>query len=253
MKRLIRSLRHVVAASLLVPALSANAAPIFFGPTSYFSTADIPAGFYASGSPTYLADMEANFPRNGFGLTDYLNGDALSGGLFSGGLRSGCFATNTNGCAGVSVDADDGAIDGLPFGYALSNAGVSFVEVRSGPLPTAFAMVLTGGNPFATFRFKAFDALNQFLGEVTYPGLSVSFTNVPTKTAGHRFVGVQYDQGIFRVEVDAATSIAFDHVQYGAMPTAALPPATVPEPETLTLSLAALGLMGLVKRSRRSV
>lgn len=251
MKRLKTSFRHAVAASLLVPALSATAAPaVFFGPTRYLSTADIPEGFYASGSPTYLADMEADFPRNGFGLTDYLNGDALSGGLFSPGLRNACF---TNGCRGMSVDADDGIINGLGHGHFLVQAGLSFVEVRNGPLPTAFGVVLTGGNAFATFSFKAFDALNQFLGEVTYPGLSVSFNNAPTETAGHRFVGVQYDQGIFRVEVDAATSIAFDHIQYGAMPTAALPPATVPEPETLALSLAALGLMGFVKRSKQLI
>lgn len=64
MKRLKTSFRHAVAASLLVPALTvntahaANANATFFGPSHYLSTADIPAGFYGSGSPTFLDNLE---------------------------------------------------------------------------------------------------------------------------------------------------------------------------------------------------
>ena len=58
----------IVAVSVLVVAVgSAHAAPIFFGPTPYLSSADIPAGFYAGGSPTALEDFEDGVIN--FGLT----------------------------------------------------------------------------------------------------------------------------------------------------------------------------------------
>lgn len=237
LQRMALALAGACACTLAAPAY---AAAVFFGPTAYHSTADIPVGFYASGSPTYLANMEANFVHVG----NYLNGDALSGGLFSGGIRSGCLTTNTNGCSQLSVDEDDGAIDGFGFGFALIQAGVSSVSVVSGPLPTAFGLVITGGNPFATVRFTAFDALDQLLGSVSYSGL-VLFQGV----AGQRFVGVQNDGGIQRVVVDAATSVAFDHVQYGAMPSTA--PSAVPEPATWALVLGAMGLLGFGRRQRQ--
>lgn len=230
LQRMALALAGACACTLAAPAY---AAAVFFGPTAYQSTADIPVGFYASGSPTYLANMEANVVHVG----NYLNGDALSGGLFSPGLRIGCLATSANGCGQLSVDEDDGAIDGFGYGFALVQAGESSVSVISGLLPTAFGLVITGGNPYATVSFKAFDALDQLLGSVSYPG-GVLFNGV----AGQRFVGVQYDGGIQRVVVDAATSVAFDHVQYGAMPSTA--PSTVPEPATWALVLGAMGLLG---------
>jgi hypothetical protein len=197
-----------------------------FGPTPYLSRLDIPVGFYASGSPTYLADMET---------------ESLSGGLSSPGLRGGCLPASTNGCSAISVDEDDGAIDGKAFGFVLLQAGESSVSVMSGPLPTSFGLAITSGNPFATVSFTAFDGLGTNLGSVSYSG-SVLFSS--PNTARARFVGVQFDGGIQRVVINAGPSIAFDHVQYGAMPSA------VPEPESYAMMLAGLGLIGLVARRR---
>jgi hypothetical protein len=88
----------------------------------------------------------------------------------------------------------------------------------------------------------AFDGQGKNLGSVSYSG-SVLFST--PNTARARFVGVQYAGGIQRVVVNAGPSVAFDHVQYGAMA------AAVPEPETYALMLAGLGMMGLVARRRR--
>lgn len=230
------ALALAAACMLATPAHAAEA--VFFGPTAYLSTDDIPLGFYANDTPTYLADMETAFGHAG----NYLNGNTLSGGLFSGGLRSGCLATSTNGCVGLSVDADDGAVNGTAFGFALSQAGESSVSVVAGELPTAFGLVITGGNPFATVTFRAFDAQGQSLGSVSYAG-----SVLRNGTAGHRFVGVQFAGGIQRVTVNAATSVAFDHVQYGAMPSA------VPEPGTWALMLGGVGLLGWLSGRRRAI
>jgi hypothetical protein len=208
--------------ALIAPAQAADA--VFFGPTPYLSALDIPAGFYLGGQPTFLDDLEDG---------------SLGGGLSSPGTVSNCPPT-ANNCQGLSVDADDGAIDGRARGIALVQAGVSSVSVASGPLPTAFGVVITGGNPFATIRFTAFDGNNASLGSVSYSGL-ILFNGV----AGHRFVGVQFADGIKRIEMNAATSVSFDHIQYGAMA------AAVPEPETYALMLAGLGLVGFTARRRR--
>ena len=201
---------------------------LLFGPTPYLSRADIPVGFYLGDQPTFLDDLEDS---------------SLGGGLSSPGILGGCLSTSTNGCSGLSVDEDDGAIDGQAFGFALIQAGESSVSVVSGPLPTAFGLAITGGNPFATIRFTAFDGQGTNLGSVSYSG-SVLFSNPSTARA--RFVGVQFDGGIQRVVINAATSVAFDHIQYGTMA------AAVPEPESYAMMLAGLGLIGLVARRRNA-
>jgi hypothetical protein len=200
---------------------------LFSNPVPYLSRLDIPVGFYLGGQPAFLDDLEDG---------------RLEGGLSSPGIFGGCLPTSTSGCSGLSVDEDDGAIDGQAFGFALVQAGESSVSVVSGPLPTAFGLAITSGNPFATISFMAFDGQGKNLGSVSYSG-SVLFST--PNTARARFVGVQYAGGIQRVVVNAGPSVAFDHVEYGAMA------AAVPEPETYALMLAGLGMMGLVVRRRR--
>jgi hypothetical protein len=202
---------------------------VFFNPIPYLSRDDIPEGFYLGDQPTFLDDLEDG---------------SLNGGLFSPGIIGGCLVTSTNGCGGLSVDEDDGAIDGNAFGFALIQAGASSVSVASGPLPTAFGLAITSGNPFATaVSFTAFDGQGTKLGSVVFNG-SVFF-NTPNTTRA-RFVGVQYAGGIQRVEIDAGPSIAFDHIQYGTMA------AAIPEPESYAMMLAGLGLIGLVARRRNA-
>lgn len=72
------------------------AAPVLFGPSSYLSDADIPAGFYQSGAPVFLDNFEDG-PGIGGGLTAS-GGSRIGVGVFDG-IRD-------------SVDGDDGAIDG---------------------------------------------------------------------------------------------------------------------------------------------
>lgn len=211
-----------LAACGLAPA-AAPAPALFFAPTTpYLSGADIPAGFYAGGQPSFLDTLEVA---------------SLGGGLTSPALYSKSSANS----AGFSVDADDGSINGLPGGTALLQAGESSVSVASGPLPTAFGLVITSGNPFASIRFTAFDGPGAELGSVSYPG-SVLFSNPATARA--RFVGVQFAGGIRHVVINAGPSIAFDHLQYGAMPSA------VPEPGSRALMAAGLGPVALRRRAR---
>lgn len=152
------------------------------------------------------------------------------------------------------MDADNGPIDGSGsrahswFSGAGAN-GVRF-SFGSGLLPTAFGLVWTDGG--GTITFSAIDGNGNSLGSQVFSGFPDA--SITGTTDEDRFFGVQFGDGIKSIFIsNSAGGIEVDHIQYGAMPTAALPPATVPEPETLALSLAALGLMGFVKRSKQLV
>lgn len=194
--------------------------PIFFGPTAYLSVADIPAGFYGSGSPSFLENFE------------------------DGTLNGGLVGSGSVGRFGLSVDADDGSINGVAAGHSIVNAGFTTISIGAGiALPTAFGVVITSWNGFdSALKFEAFDANNHRLGGFTFNPRSFVNANSPSQ---HRFVGVQYADGIKRIEY-GGTSTASDHIQYGNAVVS-----TVPEPETYTLLLAGLGLAGFITKQRK--
>jgi hypothetical protein len=199
-----------------------SSTPIFWGPTPYLSSSDIPAGFYQGGSPVLLEDLEDNT------LESTLS--ANTGGVID---ASGW------GTLVDSVDADDGQIDGLGNGgHSWFSGDVTFTFVGSSPLPTAFGLVWTDGS--GTITFSAKDALGQSLG-------TQSYTGIPDGTFGgttidDHFFGVQFAGGIKSITIGTGGGIEVDHIQYGQMVS------SVPEP-TSALMLS-LGLLGLIRVRR---
>lgn len=207
----------LLASANMAHAMSSTA--IFWGPTLYLSSSDIPAGFYLGGTPLLLDNLE------------------------DGSLDASISASDGSvyGPTGIadSVDADDGNIDGYgTAGRSWFSGTVTFTYAGSGPLPTAFGVVWTDGS--GTITFSATDALGQSLG-------SQSFTGIPDNTFGgttgdDRFFGVQFAGGIKSITIGTGGGIEVDHIQYGQMVS------SVPEPSSaLMLSL---GLLGLIRYRR---
>jgi len=187
------------------------AATVFFGPTPYLSTADIPVGFYGGGSPTALEDFE------------------------DGTLDFGIIATSPSG-AGISVggpgpfndsvDADDGVIDGdntggvghAHFIGAAGPAPHSILYTFPFPVPEA-GLVWTDSTFGGTQTFEAFGPGMVSLGTIG----PFSLPDVPEtgETAEDRFFGVTDPAGIIAIKMtDSSPSFAFeiDHVQFGINP-----------------------------------
>lgn len=207
----------LLASANMAHAMSSTA--IFWGPTPYLFSSDIPVGFYLGGNPLLLDNLE------------------------DGSLDASISASNGSvyGPTGIadSVDADDGDIDGFgTAGRSWFSGTVTFTYAGSAPLPTAFGVVWTDGS--GTITFSATDALGQSLG-------SQSFTGIPDNTFGgttgdDRFFGVQFAGGIKSITIGTGGGIEVDHIQYGQMVS------SVPEPSSaLMLSL---GLLGLTKYRR---
>lgn len=209
---------------------SAMAAPVLFGPSSYLSEVDIPAGFYQSGAPAFLDNFEDG-PGIGGGLTASA-GSRIGVGSFDG-IRD-------------SVDGDDGAIDGSGvtgsswfFGSGVT--GVQFTYMGS-DLPTAFGLVWTDGS--GSITFKAFDGSDTLLFSQTFTGIPDGGSS--GATAEDRFFGLTFDGGIKSIFIsNSSGGIEVDHVQYGTMFAA-----PIPEPDTWALLIAGLGLIGVAVRRR---
>ncbi len=102
----------------------------FVGPIPYLSTSDIPANFYAGGSPTGLEDFED-------GKLDF-------------GITASAGAVTGPGSLTDSVDGDDGNIDGSGTNgrsWFVADMGnmASLTFTFSGTLPTAAGIVWTDG------------------------------------------------------------------------------------------------------------
>ena len=194
-----------------VASSGSSQAATFFGPSSeaYLSEADIPLGFYASGSPTALEDFEDG--TLDFGITDLSTGFIVGPGVFR-----------------DSVDGDDGTIDG--FGrngssYFDGDAGVITFQLPS-PLPTAAGLVWTDsgfGNTGDIF-FEAFGPGMVSLGQIGPFGLDSG--SATGETAEDRFFGVKDAGGILAIEIRQRANFEIDHVQYGDL---------VPEPSSFVL------------------
>lgn len=190
----------ILVLAFLAVRATASGGAVFFGPTSYRSAADVPAGFYAGGSAVFLEDFEDL---------------SLDGGIIasSGNPAAGFFAD--------SVDADDGAIDGSgQSGRSFGHPGTAFPDfidfTFTGTLPTAAGLVWTdsiGG----TVSFEAYGPGMLLLGRIGPFSLADGATT--GQTAEDRFFGVQNAGGILMIRIiDTARNFEVDHVQYGNAP-----------------------------------
>jgi hypothetical protein len=186
--------KSILALTTALPALL-HGTPVFFGPTPYLSSADVPVGLYAGG-PTFLENFED--------------------GSLGGGITASVGSVIPPGFPGLidSVDGDDGTIDG--FGLAghswFSGSGGTGVKFTFASPVTAAGLVWTDGA--GTVTFKAYGPGLVLLGSLTYSGADAFFSGT---TAEDRFFGVKNVGGISAILVsNTHGGIEVDHVQYGA-------------------------------------
>lgn len=194
----------------------ASAATVFsFPDTEYRSVADIPAGFYAAGSPTALEDFEDH--SLDFGITYTSNGGAsISWGPFT-----------------DSVDFDDGTFDhdntpGPGHAGHEGGAGHSFFIGKASPAPVDItftfpspvveaALVWTDGRTIHTVIFEAFGPDMVSLGSITKTvGVLVQING---ETFEDRFFGVKDPSGIIAIKItdfNDEFAMEVDHIQYGS-------------------------------------
>lgn len=142
-----------------------------------------------------------------------------------------------------SVDADDGAVDGLG-AAGLSYLGPDGYEFRFdlaalGQLPTDVGIVITNGGAGA----NQVDFLDMSLN----PIFSIFVGDaVDGQTAGDRFVGVSGTTRIggIRLVNFFGARIEVDHLQYGL-------PDVVPEPTSWAMMVVGFGIVGSATRYRR--
>jgi hypothetical protein len=203
-----------VALVLTLPSAQ-TVADTFYGPLPYLSAADIPAGFYAGGTPSGLENFEDG--NLGFGIL------ASGGNVFGpGGLTD-------------SVDGDDGTLDGSgtngrSWFFSAGATGVTFTF--AGTLPTAAGIVWTDGAGLVTF--EAFGPGMTSLGSVS---ASIAGSAFSGQTDEDRFFGIQSSGGILALKLrNASGGIEVDHVQFGEA-------AAVPEPSCGLLLCTSLVLL----------
>jgi hypothetical protein len=166
---------------------------------SYKSIADIPQGFYASGSPDYVEDFE----------------DGAANNLKVEG--PGLYITPKGKASTDSVDADDGAIDGHgSLGRsAWTDANAGNQQITLDAPATAVGVVLTDG--LGRWIVDAFDSNAQLVASSAEVELVAPHTG---ETDEDTFVGFHHDTGIkvlvLRKVTPGASGLETDHIQYGS-------------------------------------
>ena len=197
-----------------------GAEPIFWGPISYKSENDIPAGFYANG-PTALENFEDGVLN--FGIT------GSAGYPYSGGNRD-------------SVDGDDGIIDGSGAtgdSWYNPSGSTGIIFTFSGPLPTAAGIVWTDGA--GSTIFEAFGIGMVSLGQIGPVNIADAYYN--GTTGDDHFFGVQYSEGILAIKIrNTSGGIEVDHLQYGT--------AAIPEAASSFFLLIGIGFICFIKNKK---
>ena len=231
------------------PRISAcNAAITFLGPTPYLSAADSPFPVNGSNPNFFLEDFEdGQLNTPGIRQRDLFS--PIFGGAFLGKVLGP--GDNTD-----SVDADDGAIDGLgQLGHSFQS-GVDFLTLTDPPghniqisfdfddsalgfYPNAFGFVWTDGQGGS---FNSVQVTTR-LGEIiTTPIVQLGDATRSASVTEDRFLGIIVDEGITSVQIlsgyhsesDLTDVIEIDHLQYGLF---------VPEPSTICLVISFVALL----------
>lgn len=241
--------RWTVAVAIAAAAHSAAAA--YVGPLPYLSSADRP----------WIGTV----------FSDYIVETFESGTLSAPGVSVDHGVAAGPGPFTDSVDADDGAIDGVGTAgqswYSAANSSItfSFDPIFLVGLPTHVGVAITdvgfttGAVGIGNFVFEAFDASNLSLG-VSGPFTFGDGSAQGGGTTEDRFVGAINLAGISRLTVTSldSTDWELDHLQFGqrAIPACSIaqpPPGSAVSfecPEPGTLVLLAGGLIGIVRRRR---
>ena len=205
-----RYITSLASGSVLLLMLSAAAeGASIFGPTPYESQGDIPAGFYAGGSPTFLEDFEDSSLDGG--LTVACGPGAIY-----------CGITSLSGFPGTpdSVDLDDAVADhsgatGDSWVVAAGSVGITFA-IPGGF--TAAGLVWTDGVQGGVTTFEAFGPGMIPLGAPL--SIAIGDGSFNGETLEDRFFGVQDPGGVIAIRLTTPGDIGIevDHVQYGLLP-----------------------------------
>ena len=241
---------------ILLAAVEANAAPIFYGPSAYAQDSDSP---FSGGSFDYF--YLENFEDGSFNTP----GVSMS---FTGATQA---VVTSPGEAIDSVDGDDGNLNGRGRqGHSLFLGGpdgattvVTFTFDDSAPellgqLPTSAGLVWTdSGRPntgdvfgepgygFAIVSFEAFDALGISLGIIGPSNVGDGRTD--GLTGEDRFFGAYNADGISKIALTInSADWEMDHLQYGGIRQQT---PEVPEPSSMILAL--IGTIGGYTLKRR--